>query len=309
MDAVLNTAFASDNLGDHIIYNALLNQFDLINPYQTGLLEMSSHDGIGRTSLKALKNVKRCFVTGGNSIPIKRVPWRRNILNVTTTDSLRFYKNIIFIGAGTENYPAHLALTAKPFLNHVLSCDYIHSTRDELSAKYLNKMGFQALNTGCPTTWKLNNHTGSFKKVKNAVCTINAGKAPEKSMGLIKLLTQEFENVFIWPQDTVDEIFVKKYFTNKDNVTTLHKSMAAYDNLLNNRKNNLVSVNLRLHGGIHALSKGIYSKIFYVDNRAKELLTDINYPVESFEGIQSLNFSDYRLKIKEANIKKFLAQF
>ena len=61
--------FRVDNLGDKIIHEALLKKLPIIDSYLYPILEMNTHDGIGRASKRLLSNVDRCFVTGGNSVP------------------------------------------------------------------------------------------------------------------------------------------------------------------------------------------------------------------------------------------------
>ncbi|MEI3046520.1 MAG: polysaccharide pyruvyl transferase family protein [Romboutsia timonensis] len=38
----------------------------------------------------------------------------------------------------------------------ILSKNYIHSVRDERTKRFVEELGYKAINTGCPTMWKFN---------------------------------------------------------------------------------------------------------------------------------------------------------
>ena len=65
---------------------------------------------------------------------------------------------------------------------------------------------------------------------------------------------------------------------------------------------------MRLHGGIYSIKHGIYSKIYAIDNRAKELLSS-DYPVEDIGELVNNNFLSYKICIKKKNRDAFLDQF
>ena len=102
-------------------------------------------------------------------------------------------------------------MTASQFLKKSLSSEYIHSTRDELTARYLRELGHQAINTGCPTTWGLNGLRHHYSESHVVVCTINAAKAPRQSKELVEGLSDYFHKVFTRHKTMVMKSLLKKF--------------------------------------------------------------------------------------------------
>lgn len=282
MYTIVNTGLASDNLGDKIIVELLKDNFSELFTHNQGYFEVGSHDGNEKVSKDFINRSQFCFVTGGNTIPIKKMYPFKNILNIKSSYN-KFLKNkIVFIGAGTENYEknALFNFTAKIYLNYVINHKIPSSTRDIYSKNYLKKLGIKNVYfTGCPTTWGLKDKIKN-KKLRACLFTITSHRRNNIKDGLLfKYCYEHFDKVYCWPQQTGDIDYILKLFkmypNNKSEL--LGYSLECLKNTIN--KNEIShSVGTRLHGNLYCLSKGIVPIIISIDNRAAELCTNINLP-------------------------------
>lgn len=313
MYTIINTGLASDNLGDKIIVELLKKNFPELFNNNSGYFEVGSHDGNGKISKNFLSLSKFCFVTGGNSIPIKKIFPLGNILNIKTKFNNLLKNKLIFIGSGTENYERNLlySKTAELYLKKVLNTDFMSSTRDIYSKEFLNKLGFKnIIYTGCPTTWGLKPIIDN-NKIHSCIFTITSHKKNIiKDKLLLNYCLSKFKKVFCWPQQTGDIQYFKNISGDNKNVQIVGYSLEALNKIIL-EENISHSLGTRLHGNLFCLNHNIFPIIISIDNRAAQLCKDINLPflerdkldITSLDRI--LFLKNINLKIPKNNIELF----
>ena len=185
-----NTAVASSNMGDYIVVDACKKQ---LNPFfeKDFILEFPTHTPIahfyqdskrtsgGRFSGEAdLKFIFGTNVINANMFALSPL-WNINIFNK------KMARGVICVGVGMGTSEMHPNLYTKMLLKSTLSKKYIHSTRDEKTASFLRTLGFKAINTGCVTTWNLDNNFCEqipVKKADSVVFTLTDYKQNELSL-------------------------------------------------------------------------------------------------------------------------------
>lgn len=154
----------------------------------------------------------------------------------------------------------------------IFSKKYIHSVRDERTKKILENLGFQAINTGCPTLWSL---TPEFckqiptDKADNVVFTLTFyDKDPKNDQKLIDILKENYNKVYFWVQGSEDYEYFKT-FKNIEQIEIVSPALDSYRKIL--QQENIEYVGTRLHAGIFAMKNKKRSIILSVDNRAQDM--------------------------------------
>lgn len=230
--------------------------------------------------------------------------------------SIPFYKEAVAIGCGTEKNSKVDSIYTKFIYKKILSKNYIHSTRDEKTKKYLESLGLKALNTGCPTMWKLSKEhckTIPPEKKKNVIFTLtDYKKDKENDQKLINILKKNYEKVYYWVQGTGDFEYFNN-FENINNIEIIEPSIEAYKKILENAE--IEYVGTRLHAGIFALQHKLRSIIIAVDNRTRDIKETYNIIAlerdEIEQKLEKLINSNFKteININEENIKIWKEQF
>jgi len=277
---LLDTSVGSLNKGDDIIMKCVKHQLKDIT--QKGfVLTLPTHVSpfswfqVVRNSnrVQLYSNAKYKFVGGSNLLTMDMLThfpqWNINLLNYKPL------KGSVLVGVGAgkgekiNGYTKHL-------YKKVLSHDLIHSVRDERTKKFLEDMGFKALNTGCATLWLL---TPEFcksiptKKAKNVIFTLTFHSEDiEKDQILIDTLNRNYEKVYFWVQDAKDLDYIRK-FKNTENIEIVPPTVDAFEAVL---KTDVDYVGNRLHGGIFAMRHQKRTIIVAVDERAQGMSETYN---------------------------------
>ncbi|WP_026493684.1 polysaccharide pyruvyl transferase family protein [Butyrivibrio sp. XPD2002] len=278
---LFDTSVGSLNQGDNIIMKAvrdnmssiLKNNFVITLPTHTPCFyPFQGKEENKRFNL--FSNADYKFICGTNMINYQmkeRFPnWNTYSWNCNE------YANSILLGVGNTGVKDDLEVSkdTKKVLSKILSKEYIHSTRDEKTKKIIEKLGYKALNTGCPTTWYL---TPDFcekintEKKPNAVFTLTDYLQDEiYDQKLIDGLNSNYEKVYFWPQGSGDyEYFCS--LKNTDNIIVISPDIFSYKDVLNN--GDVDYIGTRLHAGIFAMQHKVRAFILGVDNRALDMAT------------------------------------
>lgn len=286
---LFDTSVATFNVGDEIINDSIhMNWPELFRdnyickypahtpPYSWWQQLLVPH------KFKNLSSVDYKFLCGTNALytnMIRPLPvWNVYIWNAG------FCKNTILLGVGAGINSKYINLYTKILYNKVLSHDLIHSTRDEYTKDMLIKLGFKAVNTGCPTLWGLTpEHCSKIPntKSKNVVFTLTGKQADvENDRLMIKILQEEYETLYFWPQTISDLDYLKSLGDYK--YILVAPNLPSYDKLLDSE---LDYVGSRLHGGIRALQHKKRSVIISIDYRADNMAKSYSLPVIKRENI------------------------
>ena len=281
-----NPAISSLNMGDHIIAESIKNEMSWLI-HDSFIVEVSTHLPVSRY-IKYLKNFDYKFVCGSNLLrgKMNRLfrQWDINFLHSS------FIGPSILVGAGWWQYGDDPNFYTKKLYKKVLSADYIHSVRDSFTEYQLAKIGItNVLNTGCPSMWTFTKeHCEKIpeKKAENVVFTItDYNRDKPKDFDLIKILLNNYKQVFFWMQGTNDLDYLHDLSINMNLLEIIPPSLSQFDKIL---EGDIDYVGTRLHAGIRALQKKKRSIIISIDNRARELQIDYNIPCIERSNLQGL---------------------
>ncbi len=230
--------------------------------------------------------------------------------------SIEYYRKSIAIGCGITKNAKKSDLYTKYIYKHILHKNYIHSVRDERTKKYLEELGFEAINTGCPTLWSFTKEFCSkikTEKTDEVVFTLtdyNRNIIQDKK--LIDILQKNYKKLYFWIQGFDDYDYLKSLISTTE-IEIIPHDLKYYEEIL--KKPNINYVGTRLHAGIYAMKHGIRSIIISIDNRADDMKETYNLNVISRDQIDdnlsNLINSSFKteIRINEDNIRKWKDQF
>ena len=310
----------TQNLGDYIIRDGINAQMEEV--FASGyVIRYSTHTPIARwyqllkpgVILKCCRKADYKFLCGTNLFKstLVRINSDWNI----GLSSMPFYKGAVAIGCGMEHNGKVGRWITKRIYKSILSKKYIHSTRDEKTKEFLESLGFQAINTGCPTMWGLTKeHCAAIpaKKAQKVVFTVtDYFPAPEQDREMISTLRRNYDEIYFWPQGSGDVKYLQS-LTQTDGIRILQPTLEAYGALL--EAGGIDYVGTRLHAGIYALQKGVRSIILSVDNRARDIEQTHKLPTLERENVKMLEQKLYETivtdtGIDQEKIERFRKQF
>lgn len=317
---ILDTSVGSLNIGDEIINDSIRKNWPELFS-QNYICKYPTHTPphswwqqlIHGKQFSLYEDMDYKFLCGTNALYTNMVrpypTWNVHLWNCGV------YKNTILLGVGAGINSKNVNLYTKTLYKKTLSRDAIHSTRDEYTKELLIKLGYNAVNTGCPTIWGLTpEHCLDIphKKAENVVFTLTSAHGDLKNDQLmIDLLLKNYEKVFFWPQQCSDMYYLKSL--NAKGVTIITPNLPAYDNILDC---NIDYVGTRLHGGIRSLQHKNRSIIISIDYRAENMAKNYSLPVIDRKNIgdqlETFINSDFKTEINGIDwlkIQKWKSQF
>jgi hypothetical protein len=274
--ALLDTSVSSDNLGDEIIMDAVRHELLQAMP-DTYLTTIATHDYCGRIARKILRQCEFGILGGANSVSssmLRGANWK-----ISPIDIPAMKDKIVLMGVGWQDYHPSASLYARFVYEKVLSRNHIHSFRDGYTLGKAGQLNRKALNTACPTMWRLDpDHCRSIPTGKaNSVIAALTYYRPdaENDRKTMDLICESYDKVYFWSQQAEDWAYLKT-LGNYD-VELIRPSVRAYTDLLESEAVDFIGS--RLHGGIRALQKTRSALIIVVDNRAAEIGRDTGCPI------------------------------
>ncbi|MFD0771222.1 polysaccharide pyruvyl transferase family protein [Bacillus sp. CGMCC 1.60114] len=315
---VLDTSVGSLNKGDDIIMKCVRYQLSDItkNAY---VLTLPTHVSpfhwyqVARGShrVKIYSSAKYKFVGGSNLLTMDMLThfpqWNINMFNYGPLKG----SILVGVGAGKGN---KINTYTKMLYKKVLSHEYIHSVRDERTKKFLEEMGFKALNTGCATLWSL---TPEFcteiptKKSDSVIFTLtHHSKDPVNDQLLIDVLNKNYKNIYFWIQDASDLLYFEN-LNNTENIKVVPPTIEAYEKVLNT---DVDYIGTRLHGGIFAMRHKKRAIIISIDERAKGMSETYNLNLidrTDFDNLEKMINSEIitDVKVNFEVVNQWLKQF
>lgn len=193
-----------------------------------------------------------------------------------------YYRNAIAIGIGIDANSSCFDFYTRNIYQRIFSRDYIHSTRDDKTKRFLENMGFNAINTGCPSLWGLTLDFCSeipHARKQNAIFTLtDYNKCPELDKKMIDILLAEYDTLFFWVQGFNDLEYMRS-LTCSDRIKVIGHSLTAYEDVIVKCGGNVDYVGTRLHAGIFAIRHKIRSIIVSIDNRSIDIGETYNIPL------------------------------
>lgn len=306
---ILDTSITSFNKGDDIIMECtrkelaplLENGFEITLPTHVSPFHWYQ---VWRNSLyvQSIANCSYKFVGGSNIlIPdlLTHFPqWNINLFNYQPM------KGCILVGVGAgAGAEGRMSRYTRHIYRKLLNNDYYHSTRDERSKQYIERLGLKAINTGCVTMWMLTPEfcaTIPQEKADKVVFTITASNQPKKKKShqiILDTLLKNYHEVYFWPQGIGDYNHFKS-LENTETIRVLPASKQAYDEYLTHNETDYVGT--RLHGGVYAMRHGRRAIIIAIDERARSIneknhlnCIDCNH----LEDLETMIISEFETKI------------
>lgn len=320
--ALLNTAIFSFNQGDYIIMESakkglqsILNQSFVVEiPTHSPMFHVKEF-GIRKNNsfYEKLQNFDYKFVCGTNLLS-HNMKFKKTTWNINTKDT-KYFGDVVLVGVGTDPSDEEPNAYTKKLYKQVLSSEYIHSVRDERTKRFLESMGFKAINTGCATMWGLNEeHCKKIptKKSDTVVFTLTDYMIDqEKDRKMIEILKENYKELYFWVQGFGDLEYFEKICSDKS-IKIISPNLESYSQFL--AETNCDFVGTRLHAGIKAMQMLKRSIIIGVDNRARDMAESygINFlERENMDSLCKMLHSEFStdIKIDEENIQNFLKQF
>lgn len=311
-------SISSLNLGDYIIVDSikrelndiLYNAYVVEQPTQVPLMHFYQKRD-ARLQLVSQTDYK--FVCGSNLFwqnMFSLTPqWNYNIFNY------RYIKDSIFVGVGCASEKETLNKYTTNLYKKVLTHNYIHSVRDNITQNRLERLGFEAINTGCATLWSLTRqHCNKIpdSKSESVVFTLtDYSRDIRNDLRLIEILKKNYNTIYYWPQGYSDYSYLEQLGIN-EKIKILPPNLAAMKDILIHKKVDYIGT--RLHGGIFAMQNLVRSIIIIIDNRARDMKKNYNIPSLEREHIEYLDRMinstwNTLINIDEAKINQWKEQF
>jgi len=291
---LFDIAEGTQNLGDYIIMDSIMKEMNFL--FEGNFLtHFSTHTPIARFYHNFRRNMQsracdaadKKFICGANTFKnslLRICPdWNINHFNC------KYYKDSIAIGVGMDMNSKKMDWYTKMIYKNILSKKYIHSVRDERTKRMLEKLGYKAINTGCPTLWSLTEEACKKipqKKSKNVVFTLTFYDQDRKQdQKLINILNNNYEKLYFWVQGSEDYEYFKTFENIKD-IEIISPNLESYKNVL--QQEDIEYVGTRLHAGIYAMKNEKRAIILNIDNRARDMGETYNLNTIDRENIDML---------------------
>lgn len=302
---LFDTAIGSMNKGDEIIVQAAKKQLsELINKYYCASFPTHTPlfpfpQAFWNPRANFVKNAKFKIVLGTNLLYYNMFT-RLPLLNVNIFNKGPI-RNLVLMGVGGWGSATKANFYTKLLYKSILSKTHIHSTRDERTKRFLESMGFKAINTGCPTLWDLKPDYCKqipLHKARNVVFTLNGTDYNELlDSKLIEICEEEYNCVYFWPQTPFDLPYFNK-INLSTNIKVLGPNLDDYHTYLSNTDTDYIGT--RLHAGIYAMQHLRRAIIIGIDSRATEISKTNNInciPYNEVNRLSMLINSDFETQV------------
>lgn len=307
---VFDTAIESDNLGDHIIMDAVWSVLRSLFA-KASFLRTPSHR---RAKLSEIwtGNKAGLSIVGGTNILKSHMLVRGN-WRITPLDYVA-WRNVVLLGVGWQQYGGEADAPTRLFLRSVLSRTKLQSVRDLHTYAQLHRHVPGVTYTACPTMWMLDDarcRRVPVRKARHAIFAVTYYRpAPEQDRQVFALLKRHYEKVYFWPQQSLDLPYARGI--GLEGFIPIEPDVAEYDRLLDEEDVDFVGA--RLHGGIRALQRHRRALVVPVDNRATEISKSTVLPVASRDDLAAierwiLNPQPTRIVLPWMAIERWKAQF
>lgn len=268
---LLDPSIDSSNVGDQIIQQSVRKGL-------SGLIDLMSSVPTQRwlsAEERRIAAASHLAIVGGTNLLSSNMPWYQQ-WKVGPRSAKVFANKVVLMGVGWWQYQDEPNAYTKWILNRVLSRDHVHSVRDEYTRTRLSRLGFNVVNTACPTMWSLSDLVPSINRPKSCIVTLtDYNKNLDEDQWLLDEVAKYYDHVVVWPQAVRDAEYAKTF---RGNFRVEEPTLEAYDRLLASEAD---YIGTRLHGGIRAFQSKHWGMIVAVDNRALEIGRDTMLPVHA----------------------------
>jgi polysaccharide pyruvyl transferase WcaK-like protein len=301
--ALLDTALGSDNEGDQIIVDAVLDAL----PGLREVPRLPTHRRLSRGELALAARTRFLFLAGTNALTSTvrpATPWR-----LGPAEMAAFTRKVIPIGVGWRDYERPATLGRAVTYKALFASGVPVSVRDSHAQSMLTNAGIESINTGCPTMWSLPDTLPAYPPTQSVVATVTDYKRSADEDGyLLRELARRFEHVTVWPQSD-DDVSYLSTLALDERTTIAQRGLAHFHTCLDDS----LYVGTRLHAGIRALQRSRPALIVAVDNRAQEIAHDTGLRVIARDQLRTgldaavpEAFTPQHLRLPHENQKRWL---
>jgi polysaccharide pyruvyl transferase WcaK-like protein len=272
---ILDTWVNASNLGNRIIREAVEREVGRLFPGDF-VFAAPAHERI-RGGRPLVERADHVFLGGANLLSADMN--RTSEWHVGLRDT-RWLKGVVLLGVGWWQYQDRRPNRyTRLLLRRVLDGEALHSVRDSYTAARLSALGFDCVNTGCPSIWGLTEERAASipeRKASTALVTFTEYNQDRiADARLLETVRARYQRVKLWPQMYGDYAYAKEL--GGEALEILDPSVEALDACLGGEAVDYVGT--RLHAGIRALQHGRRTLIVAVDNRAAEMGRDFGLPI------------------------------
>lgn len=309
---IFDTSIASTNLGDHIIMDSVNQVADELFR-DDFVINVPTHFSIHPKDLLKLRKYQLGIVGGTNLL--KNDTLHKSQWKIGVKDLLFLHNKIVLLGVGWWQYQNKpVSAYSRMIYKSLFSAHYLHAVRDNYTLRKLNEMGIRnAINTGCPTVWELDEtHCSQInpKKRDKVVATLtDYMRDPRRDKQMLETLKKHYQEVHVWIQGSKDQPYVESLTSD---IRFIAPKLSSFDSFLETHSCEYVGT--RLHAGIRALQKKRKAIIIGIDNRAIEMRNDIGLNVLERQHLDLLEEKIHeeksiKLKLNTEAIQQWKAQF
>ncbi|MHC4920710.1 MAG: polysaccharide deacetylase family protein [Planctomycetota bacterium] len=276
MVSVFDTSICDNNLGNHIIMEAVNEQLEQLFP-SAFFIRLPYLDPIGPQSARYVQESSHVFLGGTNALSSEMEHYRQWGLDPVNCEQI---PGVVLMGVGWWQYQGEVSPHTRNILRKVLHPERIHSVRDSYTREKLRSIGCSnVVVTGCPSMWCLSEahcQQVPVDKAQDVLLTFTNYNQHTSDETLFQVLQAHYRNVYVWVQGPEDLAYARRICG--DHMNPVAPSLRSLDRLLASHPS-LDYVGTRLHAGIRAIASGRRSLIIGIDNRAIEMGRDFDLPV------------------------------
>ena len=306
---LIDTAVASDNLGDEIILRQCRAELAevLADAYVT---TSAGHDGLGPNGRDHVARAGVVLMLGTNALSARFRLGGRFMWRIGLRDLAALKGKVVLMGVGANRDFTTVDWRQRRLLRHILSDRHDHSVRDGTALRLLQAIGRRGVNTSCPTLWSVDGAGIPTARAPQVVLTLTAHRPDPSDAGLIDTCLRLYDQVWFWPQQPRDEGYLDR-LPGATRVRRLAPNLAAYDAHLAATDTDVVGT--RLHGTIRGLHHRRRSLAVVIDNRARDIGAETGLPVIARADMGALHDRlsapfDTPLSLPRDRITHFLSQ-
>lgn len=274
---LLDTSVATDNVGDEIIVDASRTIIAKMFP-DAYVSRSSSHDGLGHFGRELVADADIALLIGTNGLTPADQRRFNFVWTVRTKDIDVLRGKVVLFGVGANRDFDKINWRQKRLLSAVLSPNHVHSVRDEPGRKLMEILGFDVVNTSCPTLWGYGDVPPVVPegKADRVVFTLTKHKPDPQDAAMIGIFREHYGELYFWPQQPRDLPYLEE-IAGTDGIEVIAPNLAAYDEILASGPIDVIGT--RLHGSIRGLKHGRRILAISIDNRARAIGGETNLPI------------------------------
>ncbi|NYI11505.1 polysaccharide pyruvyl transferase WcaK-like protein [Nocardioides marinus] len=223
------------------------------------------------------------LVAGGSNMLKSRMEINRQWL-VTPDLAWSMRRKIVLCGVGWWQYQDDPNGYSRALLKRILDPSALHSVRDSYTEEKVRRLGFEVVNTGCPTMWSLAGSSASSvtSRPDTVVTTVtDYNRDPARDVSMLRSLARLYERVLFVGMAEQDLVYYRSDLQ-VEGVTEVGWGLDTLNSCLTP---GVDYFGTRLHAGVRALQRGCSAAVLAIDNRAREISRDTGLQVVMPDGI------------------------